>query len=461
MKERIPTIASILFSFLVFAPLFVVGCKDSSPSDPDIDPIEPSQLELRDVRFTPWVTKPDEPFTLEAIVRGVEGTEIFFYPNPGATLGPDGSLIPNAPSGLIQNGVERDYLVLHKDETYDENQVYLESRFTADNVVLKMEENGVAVSTIWDIRVMDPKNLAGLNLFRVLLPFRSADTAIVGEPVVTQLDEDIFATSRVVNIISDESEEATGYRMRQVSQRYYDLFPDDRDFLVVQKPPNIDTSAGGYFYLSGEREKGLGNDVFRDPVLFGSDGRLKGVIQSLRGVYSLSASGKEDFCLLTHELLHRWAAHMEAAIAREDKHWNNDPTSGLAREHSGFGLDRICKLNDFELYLAGLIPADSVSAPLNQNGYTIDDFINEHGVREPAYPETQRNFNLGFIVESNEPLSDHEMAYFHYIAEEVTLPSSSLSETWYEATGGRSLINSKLPLPVSSSADIYSVITKE
>ncbi|NBC05507.1 MAG: hypothetical protein GVY20_17625 [Bacteroidetes bacterium] len=450
MRQTFLTIISalIIFSWLI------VGCNESSPSDPDIDPIESSEIELMDLRFKPWVTKPGEPFTLEVIIRGEVGSRIFFYPNLGARFGPDGFIIPNAPSRLMQDGLERDYLILQKDENYSENQVYLESRYTANNIIFNIEENVIAVSTIRDIRIHDPEKPLSFNSFKVLLPFRTANPTMIGTPSITQLDTDVRATSRIVNIISDEAEEIDRYYLGQLTQRYYQFFPDDRDFLIVQEPPNVENSVGGYFYHSGEREKGLGAEYSRNPGFFGSSGRLKGVIQSFRGVYSQSLTMDGNFCLLTHELLHRWAAYMGDPLSLDGSHWMIHPTTGLDREHSGFGRNRTCKLNDFELYLAGFIPADSVSSTLNRNGYTMDDFINENGPRIPAFPDTQHDFNIAFIIESKEALSDHEMAYFHFISKEVTKETSLFSLTWFEATGGRSRLYSKLEPTSSNSVDI-------
>lgn len=461
MKHRCLSWLIAFFCLGGSAFLILHGCKESSPSDPGIDPIEPSELELRDVRFSPWVTKPGEPFTLEVIVRGEVGSEIYFYPDLGARFGPDGIIIPDAPSRLMQNGLERDYLILQKDENYSENQVYLESRFTANNIVFDIAENEIAVTTIRDIRIKDPVNIQSFNFFKVLLPFRTANPAKIGTPAIAQLDSDIRATSRVVNVISDEAGEIDRYYLGQLTKRYYNFFPDDRDFLIVQEPPDADNSAGGYFYHSGEREEGLGDDYVRDPAFFGSSGQLKGVIQSLRGVYSQSSTVNGDFCLLTHELLHRWAAYMGEPLSVDGSHWIIHPTQGLDRDHSGFGRNRTCKLNDFELYLAGFLPADSVSNTLNQNDYTMDDFISENGSRVPAYPETQRDFTIGFIVESEEALSDHEMAYFHFIAKEVANSSSPLSLTWYEATGGRSQLNSELGSISSNSANASYYLKKK
>lgn len=431
----------------------MIGCKDSSLSDPNIDSIEPSEIELMDVRLTPWVTKPGKPFTLEVIVRGVAGSELHLYTNPGVSIEPDGTITPK-PSGLIQNGVERDYLILQKDEDYSENQVYLESRYLADNIVFNIEENTIAVSTIRDIRIQDPENPQGFYFFKVLLPFRAANPAKIRTPSITKLDTDIRVTSRVVNIISDEAEEIDRYYLGQLTQRYYQFFPDDRDFLIVQEPSNVENKVGGYFYHSGEREKGLGNEYVRDAGFFGSSGQLKGVIQSFRGVYSQSLTMDGNFCLLTHELLHRWAAYMGEPLSLDGSHWMIHPTTGLDRENSGFGRNRTCKLNDFELYLGGFLPADSVSNTLNQSGYTMDDFINENGPRVPAYPDTQRDFNIGLIVESREALSNHEMAYFHFIAKEVAQESSAFSLTWFEATGKRSRLYSKLAPITPNSTNI-------
>lgn len=448
MKQRYSSWLNLAFSISVFVLLILTGCKESAPSEPKIKPIEPTEIELRDIQLTPWVTKPGEPFTLELIVRGVTGSEIYVYTNHGVTISPDGTINPPVSSGLVQNGVERDYLILQKDETYNENQIYLESRFITQDIVLPVTEMGVELSSLRTIRIQDPENFGGFNFFPVRLSFRSADPAVLGKSAISQLAPDVFATSRVLNITSEDANEITSHYLRQTSLRYFDLFPDDRDFLVIEEPPNLESSIGGSFYISGEREKGLGDNRSRDPSYYGSDGQLKGVIQSLRGIYSLSVTDKQDFCLLTHELLHRWAAHMGEPLANEDRHWSN-AINRLDRSTSGFGYheSKTCEFNDFELYLAGFIPSDSVASPLSQNGYTIDDFISDFGSREPAYPNTQRDFKIAFIIESEEVLSDHELAYFHYIAEEVEKTSSIHAQTWYEATGGRSSISTSLPKP--------------
>lgn len=431
----------LLFSFF--------GC--DQPSGPPDREIEPAEIELNYLNLSPLVTKPGEPFTLELLLRGATGSEIHLYTSFGISIGPDGTLTPNEPSGLVQNGIERDFLVLTKDETKTPPSPN-EGWFIADDIILPIQENGVETATIWNIMIREPGQISTSNSSRVLLSFRSADPAVIGEPTITELDTDVLATSRVVQIITDNVDDVSLHANSQLTERYYTFFPDDRDFLIIQKPPNVDTSFGGRFSISGEREKGLGDNAYRDPAFFGSSGRLKGAILSLRGIYSLSSTMEEDFCLLTHELLHRWAAQMGEPLAPDGSHWSDDSMTGLNRETSGFGYNesKTCEFNDFELYLAGFISADSVSAPFNQNGYTIDDFISDHGAREPAYPNTQRDFTIGFIIENEEALSDHEIAYFHSIAEEVAKSSSPHAQTWYEATGGRSSISTMLPTPLNN-----------
>ncbi len=447
MRDQIPSAfrAGLLLTILLF---LVAGC-DQSPSSPGTN--KPAELQLNLLELSPMVTKPGEPFTLEILLRGATESEIHVYTSPAVLIGPNGTIIPVRPSELTQNGVERDYLVLTEDETKTPPSPS-ETWFIADDIILPIEENGVETVTTWDLLIVEPGQTAPFPKFSVLLSFRTADPAIIGNPPVTELDTDVRATSRAINIISDDVDDVEQSAMSRLAQRYYSFFPDDRDFLIVQKPPNVSTEAGGWFFISGALAKGLGDNFSRSPSIFGSSGRLKGVIESLRGIYSRSSSGEDDFCLLTHELLHRWAAYMEEPSTSGNGHWSTDPLLGLDRGHSGFGYGGswVCELNDFELYLAGFIPADSVATPLNQNGYTIDDFINDNGSREPAYPDTQRDFNIGFIIEHNRPLTDHEMAYFHYIAEEVTKTSSPLSRTWYEATGGRSSLNSELSVPANS-----------
>lgn len=425
---------NVLFLFLL------IGCENSTNSPV---PVEPDELEITYLDFFPLVTRPDEPFTLNIVIRGATGSEIHVYPSRAIFIRPDGSVIVADPGKLTQNGNTEDFLILAEDPTHPKPSPS-ETWFTANDILLPIEENGIETATVWSLWIKDPGRIDPPKMFQVPLSFRSGDPDIIGTPQVTELAPDVRATSRAVNIITKDVKNVERSSMIELANRYYSFFPDDRDFLIVQKPPNVDNSAGGWFFYSGEQEKGLGNNLYVNPSIYGSSGRLKGVIESLKGIYSLGPTGDEDFCLLTHELLHRWAAYPGPPMATDNNHWNFNPVSGLDRNQSGFSLIQGCGLNDFELYLAGLIPADSVNNQLNKNGYTIDDFISDNGPRDPAYPDAQRDFNLGFIVESTDPLSDHEMAYFHFIAGEVAKSSSPLAQTWYEATGKRSTLHSKL-----------------
>ncbi|MDX1642626.1 MAG: hypothetical protein R3220_13060, partial [Balneolaceae bacterium] len=186
MKTRLlsTTIAAFIFTALVLQSM--VGCEDpsSSVSRPVIDPPD---LVLIDVKVTPWVTKAGEPFTIEIIIRGVQGSELHFYPASGATINPDGSVTQLPPSGLMQNGTEPEYIVLHKDETYTENQALSEARFITKDVVLKNEASGIAVSTLRNVRLEDPATIMEFNMFRVLLPFRTAEPNLFDKPKITQL----------------------------------------------------------------------------------------------------------------------------------------------------------------------------------------------------------------------------------------------------------------------------------
>jgi hypothetical protein len=118
------------------------------------------------------------------------------------------------------------------------------------------------------------------------------------------------------------------------------------------------------------------------------------------------------------------------------------PTSvlGVADEVDG-------RMNDLELYLAGFLPADSVTTPLTRDGYTLADVIRVIGDRDRGLSQTRRQFTIGFIVVGAAPLADAELAFFHHVAAEYVATESPLGLTWHQATGRRSTLDGVLPRP--------------
>lgn len=155
-----------------------------------------------------------------------------------------------------------------------------------------------------------------------------------------------------------------------------------------------------------------------------------------------SAERGTGFCLLSHELSHRWIAYTGDPLEVRS-HW---ATGVLERPTSVLGDSVGCVMNDLELYLAGMLPADSILVPLTRNGYTIADLINRLGRRDVPLGGHRRDFTIGFIVVSEAPLSAIELAYHDHLAQEYTAPASPLAVNWAAPTGGRSGLDGLLPL---------------
>jgi hypothetical protein len=184
---------------------------------------------------------------------------------------------------------------------------------------------------------------------------------------------------------------------------------------------------------------GLGVPIFYSDS-FGSGGSLKLVVQLSQEGFSTQTPSPQAFCLITHEILHRWAAYTGAPLASAS-HWTN---GALARTTSGFGTAAGCVLNDLELYLAGLLPLDSVADPLGQAGYRRQDLIASFGPRLPAWPDAQKDYTIGFVIAVNGTPDAAAMAYFHAVANAYSSDSTSLGWTWRSATGHRSTLNGEL-----------------
>ncbi len=83
-----------------------------------------------------------------------------------------------------------------------------------------------------------------------------------------------------------------------------------------------------------------------------------------------------------------------------------------------------------------------MTGTLTAQGMTIADVIEAHGPRSPQWdPEVH---NIGFIIITDKLLADHEIAYFHDIAEETTKPESALGLTFEGATRGRIVLDGTL-----------------
>ncbi|HSM06507.1 MAG TPA: Ig domain-containing protein [Longimicrobiales bacterium] len=300
----------------------------------------------------------------------------------------------------------------------------------------------------------------------------------------TVMADGVQAMEHVVNIRYDDLFLA-GSIPPDLIQTFYEHFPDDFDFIAVVEQVS---SFNNRTYRAVRNDVGgLGLSFFNRGLTYGSASRLKGLVD-----YPISIFFDAGETALAHEIGHRWMMFLDNAVLNAGgSHW---PVSSLARGVMGFNLaggvggsfpfevrpvgdgsyrlesaPRRLSFNDMELYLMGLLPADSVSThvvfrdqgiPLT-NGSTglvdpvsVEDVIARNGVRTPAYPDAPRDFGLATIVVSKDRLlTTEELEFFNHLAargqarEELHFTSGFSSGTtlpFYLATGGRATLTTRV-----------------
>lgn len=279
----------------------------------------------------------------------------------------------------------------------------------------------------------------------VQLTFRSVDTALVGVPPVAAVAPEVAATSHAAFLTHPLAGQLDS--VRPLTRAYYEHFPDDRDVLMVLRAGAHATLNSGTAWTVEPWAVGIGLQSFpRDPS-WGSPRGLRKVVDLKRAIWARGDDPDGAFCLAIHELTHQWAAFTGHPLSSSDPHWRY---SVLDRDASGLGFGGVCRFNDLEMYLAGWLPPDSVTAPLTADGMTIADLIADLGPRYPA--EGKRDLTLGLIVVTETPLAPAEMAYFDRVIREFTAPSTPIGGlTWREATNGRSTFDPLLPSPAPAS----------
>jgi hypothetical protein len=226
-----------------------------------------------------------------------------------------------------------------------------------------------------------------------------------------------------------------------IAQRYYEAFAYDPDFLITYQPGfrSVAGAAANYFAARSDAA-GIGEAPFDRTPLFGSPGGLRGVVV-VGGGGNLQGEG-----LLVHEIGHNWFVRLDPTLglsSSDGAHW-----SGLDRPFSAFGDGRN---NDFELYLMGLLPPDSVQpAQIGTNGLTLQDVIARHGARTPSWPDAASAFTAATVVVAERLLTPEELAVYDFLAAEFGRESADPRRgpdrtTFFGATGGRARLETRIP----------------
>lgn len=269
-------------------------------------------------------------------------------------------------------------------------------------------------------------------------------------------------------------------------RRLYSVLPDVFDVALLMpgmqlfRPSDFGENVP-YDVLVSNAVRHIGLSIMDHTAQFGSAGRLKSVVY-----YSFGDIGVFD-----HEIAHTWGAYFGTSLGLTEGgpgHWNSlsDITGQLGAFYfsedgtlvgqffdNGDGTWRFANEQEYqpysplELYVMGLIPPEEVppihiltSPDLSDPEHvtaasvrtiTIDQIMAaEGGPREPSYAESQRDFNLAFIVTQDIPYNDAAYAYFSILSASLMSrggpPAHSYFSPLYWATGRRATLNTLLPV---------------
>lgn len=249
---------------------------------------------------------------------------------------------------------------------------------------------------------------------------------------------------------SYDAETADGdfrYEPRQaIAREFFKTHPDEYDILVVFSNFDflmIEHEAAAFFTGVRNDIRGIGMKIYDNSQLFGSDGKLQGIIDmgNIENIVSdpLSPGFELTMAVLSHEFLHRWAAHVgfqkegglirTDLIGKADSHWSflldtfgsllygnrwQDNKDGTFTSLPGFKY-----YSPLDLYLMGLmdrsgvppmllienqdidpgrLPEPEVTIEGTPQYITIDDIIRVEGERIPGVVESQKDFRFGCIL---------------------------------------------------------------
>ncbi len=200
-------------------------------------------------------------------------------------------LVMNTPAGSTTN------LALH-DDGAGGDRVRLDGLFTGmlstRDVVALLHSDDVFRAEVGYVEVYDGTTLAFRgNVFADIL---TADIPLLP---VTAMATDAQCTDVLVNVVDRGFVLTSGFDFESVLRRFYELFPDDFDFVNVVAVPGYFQNRFHFGVKSDVR--GIGITPFDDSRRYGSAGRLLGITMFPNPIFlDLAEPGFQ------HELGHQW-----------------------------------------------------------------------------------------------------------------------------------------------------------
>lgn len=345
---------------------------------------------------------------------------------------------------ILQNGEAVNWIRL-LDDGADGDLVAGDRIFTSQSLVPEQEDQP-PIATFYPLLVLEVAWEFADTTLAVQLPDTSrpkfgiwdADLDVLPVPDVVEIAPDARRTEHVLSLALPRASSPPIWPDATITRRYYELFDYDPDFILVYQPTVWVLGDFAAYYVGVRNEvTGNGMEPYDRSQTYGSAGGLQGVL-----VIKGGPSVKRHQPTL-HEIGHRWFNYLRD-LEIGSGHWN----SALNRDYTGFTDSHY---NDLELYLMGLIPADSVQPPRIGTLSTIQDVIDLYGPRTPAWPDAQKEFTLVTIAVLDRLLTPEEFALFEFIAAEFgaetvhPLRTDTTATTFLEATGGRATMTTRIP----------------
>ena len=230
----------------------------------------------------------------------------------------------------------------------------------------------------------------------------------------------------------------------EVAKEFYRHYADRYDFIVVFSNFEYSTGDAVAFYVGVKNDtRGLGMPLFDNGPEFGSRGVLQGYIDmAALSRYTLNPADprfEQAMRVLSHELLHRWAAQVRFVdsngqtspllLGRDGSHWSFMLDTGGSVQYgnrwSDNGNGTFTSRPDrqffspLDLYLmgmlkreevppfflirnpevqAGRLPEPGVTISGTRQDITIDQIVAAEGARQPDADRAQKQFRLGFVL---------------------------------------------------------------
>ena len=313
-------------------------------------------------------------------------------------------------------------------------------------------------------------------------------TPTLGLPEIRGAGADGQWTDHVLNLVGTPAQ-LTNLDARFWARKLYERFPDRFDFINFVL---VGGRNGNRHHVNVRNFVAGIRPTFSDTSAeYGSAGRLQGY-----NVFPFTYFYDAGNVAFNHETGHQWInGCVNTPFASGIPHW---PKGSMAINVMGFNVSgsvggtynhtfapdgnggytvgpgafiNTTTFNALELYLMGLVPAAQVpsyfilkdqtrnlstgqvltAAEVTEVG--VQDIVNVHGARIPSSTAAQQHFRCATLMLSEEPLDAYAMSLYTHLTRraEATQPHlfadglfASTCNPWYVATGGRSIMHTRL-----------------